>query len=96
MESEEYLIMGFSLITWTIGACFLVRSGIHFIKMLSHFRSKKHDIAGNLLPWLTPFLPIFYTDEGNHHRGLFLKNLGLAFIFMALFAGIIMFKESYV
>ncbi len=53
--------------------------------MFSHFRSKKHDIASMLVPWLEPFLPAFYTEEGNYHRQTMIRVFGKAFLFFVTF-----------
>ena len=64
--------------------------------MFGHFRSKTHNNVSMFVPWLAPFLPLFFTDEGNQHRRLFFRNLGLAFIFIAIFVGVTFFMESQV
>ena len=94
MALEGYLVVGFLILVWIFGAFYFLRSGYHFIKMLGHFRSKTHDnFASMLVPWMAPFLPLFYTDEGNYHRELFLKNLGISLVLFAIFIVIIVFTE---
>ena len=63
---------------------FAIRAATHFIKMWAHTRSARHHAVLNLFPFLMPFLPNMYTDEGNVHRRAFLSSFG-AFLFWFAF-----------
>ena len=55
---------------------FFLRASYQFVQMLGHYRSGKHQLAANLLPFLVPFMPQVFTEQGNLHRQAFLSNLG--------------------
>lgn len=54
---------------------FFLRASYQFVLMLGHYRSGKHQMAANLLPFLAPFMPQIFTDQGNIHRRAFVSNL---------------------
>lgn len=54
---------------------FLLRACYQFVLMLRHYRSGKHQMVSNLLPFLVPFMPHIFTDQGNIHRRAFVSNL---------------------
>ncbi len=94
MALAGYLLIGFIILIWVIAAFYFLRSSYHFMKMRNHMRSDKHEkIATFLIPWMTPFLPALYTEEGNYHRQLSGKYFRVALVFMAIFAGTILFLE---
>ena len=55
---------------------FFFRAARHFAQMLTHFRSGRHDLAANLVPFIIPFMPQLFTEQGNVHRRGFVSNLG--------------------
>ena len=54
---------------------FFLRAGYQFVLMLGHYRSDKHQMVANLLPFVAPFMPQIFTDQGNIHRRAFVSNL---------------------
>ena len=66
---------------------FFIRAAIHFVKMLGHFRSSKHHLGANLVPFLMPWMPQLFTEQGNVHRTAFNRNLlwfACCFIFIVV------------
>ena len=64
----------------------------HFVQMLTHFRSGRHDMVANLLPFLIPFMPHLFTEQGNIHRAEFVTNMGwflCCFAFIVLVFGVL-------
>lgn len=53
---------------------FILRGMYHFAAMLRHYRSDRHQFAANFVPFLAPFSPQFFTEQGNVHRRLFISS----------------------
>lgn len=62
---------------------FFLRAGYQFVQMLGHYRSGRHQFAANLLPFMVPFMPQVFTEQGNIHRRAFLSNLGRSVLCIA-------------
>ncbi len=86
MEVIGYLLLGLSISSWVAGAGFFLRSGYHFMKMLSECRSKRHDVAASLFPILAIILPSFYSERGKYHLNEFQINLAKSIFFGIIFA----------
>ena len=74
---ERYLLISGGLITiaaFVPAILFFFRAVNHFIRMLTHFRSNRHDLIANVVPFLTPFMPKLFTEQGNVHRRGFVLN----------------------
>jgi uncharacterized membrane protein YhaH (DUF805 family) len=54
---------------------FMLRAIRQFVLMLGHFRSGKHELVANLLPFLAPFFSQVFTEQGNIHRRAFMSSL---------------------
>lgn len=54
---------------------FFVKAAYHFVLMLQNVKSKGHDVAINIAPFLFSFSPSNYTSEGEKHLGMFKKSL---------------------
>ena len=66
---------------------FFLRSIYHFIRMQSQYRSGRHNFVANMVPFLFPFSPTFFTEQGNFHRKEFIKNfVWFVFCFAAIWA----------
>ena len=65
---------------------FFFRAGSHFVKMLTHFRSSRHDLIANLVPFMVPFMPQLFSEQGNVHRRGFVLNFGLFLCCVAFIA----------
>jgi hypothetical protein len=75
---ERYLMISvavLSIAAFIPAVVFLFRAIRHFLGMLSEFKSRRHDFAANLVPFLFPLLPQLFTEKGNAHRRGFLANL---------------------
>lgn len=53
---------------------FFIKSAYHFVLMLQNVKSKRHDMAMNLAPYLFAFSPNFYTTDGQKHLSKFKKH----------------------
>ena len=87
---EDYLIIGTALLAMLAfipAFIFFFRSFKHFLQMLNHLKSGRHNTIANFIPFLVPFLPQLFTEEGNIHRSGFINNMALflcCFAFIAL------------
>jgi hypothetical protein len=75
---ERYLMIssGILAIAAFVPAIFFFFRGMyHFVAMLRHYRSGRHQFAANFVAFLVPFAPQFFTEQGNVHRKLFLSSL---------------------
>lgn len=76
MENNIKVLIGVLVIVAFVPAIFFfLRAAYQFVLMLGNFRSGKHEFAANLLPFLVPFMPHVFTEQGNIHRRAFLSNL---------------------
>jgi len=76
MERYLMLLAGVLAIAAFVPAIFFfLRAGYQFVLMLRHYRSGKHQVTANLLPFFAPFMPQIFTEQGNVHRRAFLSNL---------------------
>ena len=90
---ERYLLIAGGLTTiaaFVPAVVFFLKAARHFVQMLTHFRSGRHNLAANLVPFAVPFMPQLFTEQGNVHRRGFVVNIGwflccLVFI-VAMFA----------
>ena len=86
---EHYLklaAIALSIIAFVPETFFFLRASYQFIQMPGHIRSRKHQLGANLLPFLVPFMPQVFTEQGNLHRQAFLANLGWSLCCMAFIA----------
>lgn len=86
---EHYLelaAVALSIIAFVPATFFFLRASYQFVLMLGHYRSGKHQLGANLLPFLVPFMPQVFTEQGNLHRQAFLSNLGWSLCCMAFIA----------
>lgn len=75
---ERYLQIGLAscaLVAFVPAFIFFFCAAIHFVRMLGHYRSEKHRLAANLMPFLVPWSPHLFTDQGNAHRIGFNRNM---------------------
>lgn len=75
---DRYLMLlggGLAVVAFAPAIFFFLRAGHQFFLMLGHYRSGKHEFAANLLPFLAPFMPQVFTDQGNVHRRAFISSL---------------------
>ena len=83
---DRYLILSAFAITLAAfipAIIFLFRSMKNFLLMINEFKSGKHDMAANLVPFAAPFMSKLYSKRGNLYRIAFLKNI---FLFICCFA----------
>ena len=76
---ERYLLIAGYFVTFVafmLAAVFLLRAARHFIQMLAHFRSGRHELTANLVPFMVPFMSQLFTEQGNVHRHGFVVNFG--------------------
>lgn len=80
------------LIIVVLFTCIFVSAAIFFLRALSHFyhmnievKSKKHDLARNLIP-LMALTKTPYTEQGKIHLEAFTKNLLISLAHFALIA----------
>jgi len=74
---ERYLMIsgGILAIAAFVPAIFFILRGMyHFVAMLRHYKSERHEFAANFVAFLVPFAPQFFTDQGNVHRRLFVSS----------------------
>ena len=87
---EEYLTIGatvLAILAFIPAIIFFFRSIKHFLLMLNHFKSGRHNTLANFIPFLAPFFSQFFTEEGNIHRSGFINNMALflcCFAFIAI------------
>jgi hypothetical protein len=75
---ERYLMLlgvALAVVAFVPAIFFFLRASHQFVLMLGHYRSGEHRLAANLLPFLAPFMPQVFTDQGNVHRRAFLSSL---------------------
>ncbi len=96
MVINKILIVSLFSIVWAIAACYFLRAGYHFVKMLSEFRSRTHSITANLFPILSIISPAIYTKEGREHLNAFQLNLVKSLLIGGVFAiGIFLLKHDW-
>lgn len=77
-----------AIIAFVPAIFFFLRAAYQFVMMLNHYRSEQHRLGANLLPFLAPFAPQFFSEQGNIHRKAFLSNLGWS-LCCAVFIGVV-------
>ena len=86
---ERYLLIAGSFIAiaaFVPAAVFFFRAVKHFIKMRAHFRSTRHEMMANFVPFAFLFMPQLFTEQGNVHRREHVKNLTWFLCCLALIA----------
>jgi len=74
-NSLNLLAGGLAIAAFVPAIFFFLRASYQFVLMLGHYRSGKHQMAANLLPFFVPFMPQVFTEQGNVHRRAFVSNL---------------------
>src|SRR3989338_2615565 len=75
---ERYLMISGGLLAiaaFVPAIFFLFRGLYHFVLMLRHYRSDRHQFAANFVAFMVPFAPQFFTEQGNFHRRIFVSSL---------------------
>ena len=65
-----------TIVAFVFAFFFCVRAAIHFVRMQTEYRSRRHDVAANVVPFMVLFLPRLFTEQGNLHRRRFLADFG--------------------
>lgn len=77
-----------AIIAFVPAIFFFLRAAFQFVMMLGHYRSGQHRLGANFLPFLVPFAPQFFSEQGNIHRKKFLSSLGWS-LCCAVFIGVV-------
>ena len=74
---ERYLMISgavLAIAAFVPAIFFILRGTYHFVAMLRHYKSERHEFAANFVAFLVPFAPQFFTEQGNVHRRLFVSS----------------------